>query len=90
MKTFKLLDYTAHVFYNKEQHYPITVHLYDNCKNYKELHVGHYVTIDQLIFQTHLKMLEHLYHALNPVQTLLAVEEMRDVLHLWVEVLGED
>lgn len=90
MKTFKLLDYTAQVFYNKEQHYPFAVHLYDNCKDYKELHVGYYVTIDQLIFQTHLEMLEHQYHALNPVQTLLAVEEMRDGLHLWMELLGED
>lgn len=89
MKTFKLLDYTAQVFYNNEQQYPFYLHLYDNCRG-KQLHVGYYVTIDQLIFQTHLKMLEHLYHALNPVQTLLAVEEMRDVLHLWVEVLGED
>lgn len=89
MKIFKLLDYTAQVFYNKEQHYPFTVHLYDNC-THKELHVGYYVTIDQLIFQTHLEMLEHQYHALNPVQTLLAVEEMRDGLHLWMEVLGEN
>lgn len=89
MKTFKLLDYTAQVFYNKEQHYPFTVHLYDNCTQ-REAHVGYYVTIDQLIFQTHLEMLEHQYHALNPVQTLLAIEEMRDGLHLWMEVLGEN
>lgn len=86
MKTFKLLDYTAQVFYNKEQHYPFTVHLYENCK---EISAGCFVTIDQLVYMTHLEMLEHQYHALNPVQTLLAIEEMRDGLHLWMELLGE-
>lgn len=89
MKIFKLLDYTAQVFYNKEQHYPFTVHLYDNCTQ-RELHVGYYVTIDNACYMTHLEMLEHQYHAINPVQTLLAVEEMRDGLHLWMEVLGEN
>lgn len=89
MKTFKLLDYTAQVFYYKDNHYPLVVHLYDNCTQ-REVHVGYYVTIDQLIFQTHLEMLEHQYHALSPVQTLLVVEEMRDGLHLWMELLGED
>ena len=89
MKTFKLLDYTAQVFYYKDNHCPFVVHLYDNC-THREFHVGHYVTIDQLIFQTHLEMLEHQYHALNPVQTLLVVEEMKESLYLWMEVLGEN
>ena len=89
MKTFKLLDYTAQVFYNKEQHYPFTVHLYDNCTN-KQLHVGYYVTIEQIGYMTHLEMLDHQYHALNPVQTLLAVEEMKESLYLLMHVMGED
>lgn len=89
MKIFKLSDYAAQVVYNKGQHHPFTVHLYDNYKGGKEIHIGHYVNIDQLIFQTHLKMLEHLHHALNPVQTLLAIEEMRDGLDYYLENLGE-
>ena len=89
MKTFKLLDYTAQVFYNKEQHYPFTVHLYDNCTN-EQLHVGYYVTIEQVGYMTHLEMLDHQYHALNPVQTLLAVEEMKESLYLLMDVMGED
>lgn len=88
MKTFKLLDYTAQVFYNKEQHYPFIVHLYDNCSN-REIHAGHYVSIEQLGYMTHLEMLEHQYHYLNPVQTLLAVEEMKEGVYLWMEVLGD-
>jgi len=39
---------------------------------------------------THLEMLDHQYHALNPVKTLLAVEEMKEGLHLLVHVMGED
>jgi hypothetical protein len=89
MKTFKLLDYTAQVFYNKEQHYPFCLHLYDDCTN-KQLHVGYYVTIEQIGYMTHLDMLDHQYHALNPVQTLLAIEEMKESLYLWMEVMGED
>jgi hypothetical protein len=89
MKTFKLLDYTAQVFYNKEQHYPFCLHLYDDCTN-KQLHVGYYVTIEQIGYMTHLDMLDHQYHALNPVQTLLAIEEMKETLYLWMEVMGED
>ena len=89
MKTFKLLDYTAQVFYNKGQHYPFTVHLYDDCAN-KQLHVGYYVTIEQIGYMTHLDMLDHQYHALNPVQTLLAIEEMKESLYLLMHVMGED
>ena len=89
MKTFKLLDYTAQVFYNKEQHYPFTVHLYDNCTN-RPLHVGYYIGIEQLGYMTHLEMLEHQYHALNPVKTLFAVEEMKESLYLLMHVMGED
>jgi hypothetical protein len=89
MKTFKLLDYTAQVFYNKEQHYPFCLHLYDDCTN-KQLHVGYYVTIEQIGYITHLDMIDHQYHALNPVQTLLAIEEMKESLYLWMEVMGED
>ena len=89
MKESELLDYTAQVFYNKGQHYPFTVHLYDNCTN-KQLHVGYYVTIEQIGYVTHLDMLDHQYHALNPVQTLLAVEEMKEGLYLWMEVIGVD
>ena len=89
MKTFKLLDYTAQVFYNKDQHYPFCLHLYDNCSG-KQLHVGYYVTIEQIGYMTHLEMLDHQYHAINPVQTLLAVEEMKESSYLLMEVLGED
>lgn len=89
MKTFKLLDYTAQVFYNKEQHYPFTVHLYDNCTR-NEIYKDSCVTIEQLGCRVHLEMLEHQYHALSPVQTLLAVEEMKESLYLWMEVLGEN
>ena len=88
MKTFKLLDYTAQVFYNKDQHYPFCLHLYDNCSG-KQLHVGYYISIEQLCYMTHLEMLDHQYHALNPVKTLFAVEEMKESLHLLVHVMGE-
>jgi hypothetical protein len=57
MKTFKLLDYTAQVFYNKDQHYPFCLHLYDNCGG-KQLHVGYYVSVEQLGYMTHLEMLD--------------------------------
>ena len=89
MKTFKLLDYTAQVFYNKDQHYPFCLHLYDNC-SCKELHVGYYISVEQLAYMTHLEMLDRQYHALNPVKTLFAVEEMKESLHLLVHVMGED
>ena len=89
IKTFKLLDYTAQVFYNKEQHYPFCLHLYDN-RSTKQVHVGYYVTIEQLGYMSHLEMLNHQYHALNPVKTLFAVEEMKESLYLLMNVMGED
>jgi hypothetical protein len=89
MKTFKLLDYTAQVFYNKEQHYPFCLHLYDNHSS-KELHVGYYISVEQLAYMTHLEMLDRPYHFLNPVKTLFAVEEMKESLYLLVHVQGED
>lgn len=89
MKTFKLLDYTAQVFYNKEQHYPFCLHLYDNCSG-KQLHVGYYVSVEQLGYMTHLEMLDCQYHALNPVKTLFAIEEMKESLYLLMHVMGED
>lgn len=87
MKTFKLLDYTAQAFYNKDQHYPFCLHLYDNCSG-KQLHVGYYISVDQLCFNIHREMLLHDYHAYNPMQTLYAVERMRDGLDLWMDKLG--
>ena len=48
MKTFKLLDYTAQVFYNKDQHYPFCLHLYDNCSG-KQLHVGYYISVESVL-----------------------------------------
>ena len=89
MKTFKLLDYTAEVFYNKDQHYPFCLHLYDNCSG-KQLHVGYYVSVEQLGYMTHLEMLDRQYHALNPVKTLFAIEEMKDGLYLLMHTMGED
>ena len=89
MKTFKLLDYTAQVFYNKEQHYPFVVNLRRVTDNV-EVHVGYYISIEQLGYMTHLEMLDWQYHALNPVQTLLAVEEMKESLYLLMHVMGED
>ena len=89
MKTFKLLDYTAQVFYNKDQYYPFCLHLYDNHSG-RQLHVGYYISVDQLAYMTHLEMLDHHYHALNPVKTLLAIEEMKESLYLLMHVTGED
>ena len=88
MKKFKLLVYTAQVFYNKEQYYPFCLHLYDNHSG-KQLHVGYYISVEQLCYMTHLEMLDWQYHALNPVKTPFAVEDMRNGLDLWMESLGE-
>ena len=89
MKTFKLLDYTAQVFYNKDQHYPFGVNLRRVTDNV-EVHVGSYISIEQLCYMTHLEMLDWQYHALNPVKTLFAVEEMKEGLYLLMDVMGED
>jgi hypothetical protein len=88
LKEFDLLDYRAEVFYKSEQHYPFTVSLLDKVTE-KEAHLGNYVTIDQLCFMTHQEMLLHDFHSLNPMQTLHAVERMRDELDLWMDILGE-
>ena len=89
MKTFKLLDYTAQVFYNKEQYYPFCLHLYENCSG-KQLHVGYYISVEQLCYRTHLEMLDRQCHALNPVNTLFAIEEMKESLYLLVHTMGEE
>lgn len=83
MKTIDLLDYKATVSFNENQHYPFTVILYDKYMS-KELYVGQHVTIDQLCYQLHLQLLEYKDCYLNPVKTLLMVEEVRDVLELWL------
>ena len=85
---FKLEDYEAVVSYNKEHYYPFKVSLI-NIKESKEVFCGEHVTIDQLCFNIHREMLLHDYHAYNPMQTLYAVERMRDGLDLWMDKLGE-
>ena len=87
MKRFELLDYEAFVSYNKERHYPFKVNLI-NTKENKEVFYGEHVTVDQLCFNIHREMLLHDYHAYNPMQTLYAVERMRDGLDLWLDKLG--
>ena len=49
---------------------------------------GEHVTVDQLCFNIHREMLLHDYHAYNPMQTLYAIERMRDGLDLWLDKLG--
>jgi len=84
---FELLDYEAVVSYNKEQHYPFKVNLI-NTKEGREVFYGVHVTVDQLCFNIHREMLLHYHHAYNPMQTLYAVERMRDGLDLWMDKLG--
>ena len=88
MKRFELLDYEAFVSYNKERHYPFKVNLI-NTKEDKEVFYGEHVTVDQLCFSVHREMLLHDYHAYNPMQTLYAVERLRDGLDYYLETLGE-
>ena len=88
-KHFKLLDYTACVVYDKEQHYPFVVNLRRVTDNV-EVHVGSYISIEQLGYMTHLEMLDWQYHALNPVKTLFAIEEMKEGLYLMMHVMGEE
>ena len=87
MKRFELLDYEAFVSYSKERHYPFNVNLI-NTKEDKEVFYGEHVTVDQLCFSVHREMLLHDYHAYNPMQTLYAVERLRDGLDLWLDKLG--
>ena len=87
MKRFELLDYEAFVSYDKERHYPFKVNLI-NTKEDREVFYGEHVTVDQLCFSVHREMLLHDYHAYNPMQTLYAVERMRDGLDLWMDKLG--
>ena len=88
MKRFELLDYEAFVTYSKERHYAFKVNLI-NTKEGKEVFYGEHVTVDQLCFSVHREMLLHDYHAYNPMQTLYAVERLRDGLDLWLDKLGE-
>lgn len=85
---FELLDYEAVVTYNKNQHYPFKVNLI-NTRESKEVFYGEHVTVDQLCFNIHREMLYHDNHYLNPMQTLYAVERMRDGLDYYLENLGE-
>ena len=48
------------------------------------------MSVEQLGYMTHLEMLDWQYHALNPVKTLFAVEEMKESLYLLMHVMGED
>lgn len=84
---FDLLDYEAIITYNKEQHYPFKVNLI-NTRESKEVFYGECVTVDQLCFHIHREMLYHDWHHLNPMQTLHAVERMRDGLDYWLDQLG--
>lgn len=88
LKEFELLDYKAAVYYQPTQHYPFTISLWNRLLD-KEIYLGQHVTIDQLCFMTHQEMLLHDFHALNPMQTLHAIERMRDGLDLWMAILGE-
>ena len=88
MKLFDLLDYRAVVSYNKEQHYPFKVSLINTIIN-KQVHFAECVTTEQLCFVIHREMLYHDWHYLNPMQTLIAVDNMRNGLDLWMESLGE-
>ena len=88
MKTIDLLDYKAIISYNKDKHYPLMLTLHDKDMT-KELYVGQHVTIEQLCYQLHLQLLEYKDCYLNPVKTLLMVEEVRDVLDLWLYSEGE-
>ena len=83
MKTIDLLDYKAIISYNKDKHYPLMLTLHDKDMT-KELYVGQHVTINQLCHQLHLQLLEYKDCYLNPVKTLLMVEEVRDVLDMWL------
>lgn len=85
---FELLDYEAFVSYNKEQHYPFKVNLI-NTKQNREVFYGEHVTVDQLCFNVHREMLYHDWHHLNPMQTLHAIERMRDGLDLYLDKMGE-
>lgn len=86
---FELMDYEAIVSYNKDWHYPFKVNLVNTKEDNREVFYGEHVTIDQLCFMTHQEMLLHDFHALNPMQTLHAIERMRDGLDLWMECLGD-
>lgn len=88
MKQIDLIDYQATVSFNENQHYPFTIILYDKYMS-KELYVGQHVTIDQLCYQLHLQLLEYKDCYLNPVKTLLMVEEVRDVLDMWLYFEGD-
>lgn len=85
---FELLDYEAIVSYNKEQHYPFEVTLFNN-KEDTLVSITEHVTIAQLCFEVHREMLYHDWHHLNPMQTLHAIEKMRDALDYYLENLGE-
>lgn len=89
MKTFNLLDYRAVVSYNKEQHYPFKVNLV-NTKDNKEVFYAECVTIEQLCFVVHQELLYQDSCWFKPVQTLFVVDNMRNGLDLWMELLGED
>ena len=85
---FDLLDYEAIVSYNPKRHYPFEVNLV-NTKEGKEVFYGCCVTVDQLCFVIHREMLFHDWHHLNPMQTLHAIERMRDGLDLYLDKIGE-
>lgn len=85
---FDLLDYEAIVSYNPKRHYPFEVNLV-NPKEGKEVFYGYCVTVDQLCFVVHREMLFHDWHFHNPMQTLHAIERMRDGLDLWMDNIGE-
>lgn len=86
---FDLLDYEAIVSYNPERHYPFKVNLINIKEVNREVFYGEHVTIDQLCFNVHREMLLYDYHAYNPMQTLHAIERMRDGLDLWMDKIGE-
>ena len=88
MKLFDLLDYRAVVSYNKEQHYPFKVNLI-NTKDNKELFYAECVTIEQLCFVVHQELLYQDSCYVSPMQTLIALDDMRNGLDLWMESLGE-
>ncbi|MEG0153522.1 MAG: hypothetical protein RR744_10195 [Cellulosilyticaceae bacterium] len=88
MKLFDLLDYRAVVSYNKEQHYPFKVNLINTVTN-TEVFYAECVTIEQLCFVVHQELLHQDSCYVSPMQTLIAVDNMRNGLDLWMESLGE-
>lgn len=87
VKEYLLLDYRVSIAINLDNEFLYTLTIYNDISD-KRLFSARYSNVSLLCHMLHRKMLKHPYHALNPLLTLDAVEEVRDSLELLEYVQG--